>query len=192
MEKLIKTCLAGILLLAISCAKESNTIRSFTVTQSTHETLTFAIGQHYGGGIIFYIDSTGQHGLIADTADLPEATWWNPLNGLYTTTGTARGIGKGKANTRKIILSQGDSGIYAARECWRSKRSGYKDWFLPSKDELNELYKQKSLVGGFANVFYWSSSEASSDYAWDQYFYDGHQGRYGKLYPDYVRAVRAF
>lgn len=30
---------------------------------------SYHIGQSYGGGVIFYIDATGQHGLIADITD---------------------------------------------------------------------------------------------------------------------------
>ena len=179
------------MLLAISCTKETKTVRSSTVTQSTDEVPTFHIGEHYGGGIIFHIDSTGQHGLIADTADLKPSRW---LNKVYSVTGvTATRIGRGYPNTRKIVLSQGDSGVlYAARRCWRYKGSGYTDWFLPSRDELNELYKQRSVVGGFTSNLYWSSSEYNYAFAWFQNFSNGGQtyDYKGNIY--YVRAVRAF
>ena len=145
MKPTIKTGLAGFLLLAVSCTKENNTIRSSTVAQSTEKVLSFTIGQHYGGGIIFYIDSTGQHGLIADTYDLGFRSRW--YNRVYTMTGaTATRIGSGKANTGKIILSQGDSGLYAARRCWYHKSNSYADWYLPSKNELNELSKNSWVI----------------------------------------------
>ena len=70
--------------------------------------------------------------------------------------------------------------------------NGYTDWFLPSKDELNLLYQQKTVVGGFANNSYWSSSQSHSNNAWYQYFFDGNQYSYGKNSPLPVRAVRAF
>jgi hypothetical protein len=193
MKRTIKTGLAAIMLIAISCTKESTnkpvTVSSQSVSNSV---AAHYIGQHYGGGIIFYIDSTGQHGLIADTVDLPQTRW---VNQEYTLTGaTATRIGTGKANTKKIILSEGSSGNYAALECANSTRSGKTDWFLPSKDELNKLYKQKVVVGGFADYEYWSSSEYYFDFglAWFQYFLDGSQGYYGKANPSNVRAVRAF
>ena len=67
-------------------------------------------------------------------------------------------------------------------------------WRLPTKDELNLLYQNKDKIGGFANGYYWSSTERSDYDAWLQYFDGGRQcdcykykgGRY------YVRAVRAF
>ncbi|HYK45764.1 MAG TPA: hypothetical protein VEV83_11380, partial [Parafilimonas sp.] len=121
MNTTIKRGFAALLLLAISCTKDnlksSSTITSRNLDQSA---AGHWIGQHYAGGVIFYIDSTGQHGLIADTADFRKLPWWN---GRYTITGaTKTGIGSGKSNTDKIILSQGDSGKYAARKCSNSKR----------------------------------------------------------------------
>lgn len=66
------------------------------------------------------------------------------------------------------------------------------DWHLPTKDELNLLYQQKSVVGGFSG-FYWSSTELANRHAAAQYF--GAVGFQVGLTMDYalrVRAVRAF
>ena len=77
----------------------------------------------------------------------------------------ADGVGAGKANTAIIIANQGygDGATYAARICneYSVTVDGvtYGDWYLPSKFELNLLYLQKSVVGGFANNSYWSSTE---------------------------------
>ena len=67
------------------------------------------------------------------------------------------------------------------------------DWFLPSKDELNEMYinLHQQGLGGFANYGYWSSTEVDSEFAWVQNFISGYQYGVSKDY-DYVRAVRAF
>ena len=148
MKTTIKTGFAALLLLlAISCKKESVSTPAVSIkTEDNAAIITgpHRIGDHYGGGIIFWVNRIGSHGLIADTVDLGLATWWN---GTYTTTGaTATAIGTGKANTRKIILSQGKPGSYAALLCANYKGGGYTDWVLPSKDELNELYKQKKWL----------------------------------------------
>jgi len=70
---------------------------------------------------------------------------------------------------------------------------GYDDWFLPSKDELNQMYQQRGVIGGFASNYYWSSSESNSYSAWYQYFYNGYQYvNYKDINNRRVRACRAF
>ena len=65
-------------------------------------------------------------------------------------------------------------------------------WKLPSQDELNYLYENKVAIGGFASVYYWSSTEFDGSFAWFQYFDDGFQGFSNKASTAYVRAIRAF
>jgi len=75
---------------------------------------------------------------------------------------------------------------------WYEAMKGFSDgWRLPTKEELNLLCQQKDVVGGFANNYYWSSSEGISDDAWSQNFSSGYQyssGSKGLTLP--VRAVR--
>ena len=149
-----------------------------------------AIGQSYQGGIIAYIDSTGQHGLIAATADQSEGIqWYNGTNIVTGATGTA--IGTGLTNTNAIIAVQG-SGSYAASIARDYNGGGYTDWYLPSKDELNQLYQQQTAMGGFEGEYYWSSTEYDNNTAREQSFYDGSQNDSFKTSTYYVRAVRAF
>jgi len=155
------------------------------------------IGESYGGGIVFYVYDGGQHGLIAATADQSSGIRW--YGGTYTNTrARADGIGAGLKNTAIIIADQGpvDGNAFAATVCNEySVTVGvvtYGDWYLPSKHELNLLYLQKTVVGGFASASYWSSSENDSNYAWIQYFANGIQADYNKVNAYYVRAVRAF
>ncbi len=65
-------------------------------------------------------------------------------------------------------------------------------WRLPSKDELNILYKNKDKIGGFANTTYWSSTESYGSNAWYQFFYNGKQFYSNKTNSTYVRAIRDF
>jgi surface protein len=148
------------------------------------------IGLSYQGGIIAYIDSTGQHGLIAATADQSEGIqWYNGTNIVTGATGTA--IGTGLTNTNAIIAAQG-SGSYAASIARDYNGGGYTDWFLPSKDELNQLYENKTAISGFTDAWYWSSTEFNNDVAWLQIFSNGNQNDDIKANTYYVRAVRAF
>ena len=73
----------------------------------------------------------------------------------------------------------------------------YSDWFLPSKNQLNQMYLNKDAIGGFYepwNRYYWSSTEDDndSDFAWFQYFGGGQQSQVAKWQTMDVRAVRAF
>jgi hypothetical protein len=65
-------------------------------------------------------------------------------------------------------------------------------WRLPTKDELNILYNNKDKIGGFANSYYWSSTESGSFFAYYQYFVSGIQTYNFKDSAYYVRAIRAF
>jgi len=157
--------------------------------QVSFTTVLYTIGQNYGGGIIFYINGTGQHGLIASTSDQSTNAEW----GCYNTTigGTSTTIGSGASNTSKIVTGCSESGI-AARICNDLVLNGHSDWFLPSKDELNQMYLQKGVIGGFASYSYWSSSEINNWDAWIQSFGGGVQDYGNKGYSYNVRAIRSF
>ena len=156
------------------------------------------VGTYFQGGIIAYLDNTNQHGIIAAPNDQSYGIQW--YNGDYIVTGAiGTAIGTGQTNTTAIVLAQGE-GDYAAKLCDDLVLNGYSDWFLPSKDELNMLYKNRNLIGGFdmTSGIYWSSSEDYFNnatilyYAWNQLFYDGGQYNYYKGNAYRVRAVRAF
>jgi hypothetical protein len=152
------------------------------------------IGQSYQGGIIFYLDGNGG-GLIASTSDQSTAAEWGCYGTLITgADGTA--IGTGYQNTIDIVnanCSPYTSGnLIAADICANLTLGGYSDWFLPSISELNEMYLNKDSIGGFANSYYWSSTEFGNYGAWGQDLYNGYQDYNDKSDTAYVRAVRAF
>ena len=160
--------------------------------------MTVVVGDSYGGGIVAYIDDTGIHGLIAATDDQSTGIVW--ITG-GTTQNTANGntstaLGTGQANTTAMMAQNGYTGG-AAQVCAdytiTVDEVTYSDWYLPSKDELNKLYENKTTIGGFADHPYWSSSEADANHAWRQNFTSGGQDYDGKPSNDpRVRAVRAF
>ena len=164
------------------------------VVFASYTTSKLTLGQSYQGGKIAYIDSTGKHGLIAAPSDQSDGIQWDndtfPNARVTGATGTA--IGNGQANTTAIVKAQGP-GSYAAKLCDDLVLGGYSDWYLPSKDELNQLYLNETIVGGFAYDGYWSSSEFFNLTAWGQYFSSTLlQGSDLKSDSQAVRCVRAF
>jgi hypothetical protein len=144
-------------------------------------------------------DATIQKGIIAASSDQSTGIRW--YNGNNTTTGASgTAIGTGLSNTNAIIASQGATATsYAAGLARAYAGGGYTDWYLPSKDELNKLYLNRTAIGGFAIGFnYWSSTEGNANLvgvssgAWCQSFYDGYQADGFKNYAFNVRAIRAF
>lgn len=154
------------MLFIISCQDDGPTIETKIENESIE------LGANYQGGIIFFIDASGQHGLIAAKEDQSITDpWWN---GDYLIT-NAVSLSDGKINTKLIIDTQGNTGLYAAKICADYNGGGYNDWFLPSKDQLDMLYQNKHLLEGFEEQIYWTSTEYEIAAAWVQDFTSGEQ-----------------
>jgi len=151
---------------------------------------THAIGDYCLGGIVFYVYDNGHHGLIADSADLYAFIQWHNYTDTLTNA-VKDGINSGAINNERIINMQG-VGTYAAQVVAAYQGGGFGDWYLPSKYELNLLYQQQAIVGGFSTSAYWSSTESGSSMAWSRYFNTGSQAAYSKSLSFSVRAIRAF
>jgi len=152
------------------------------------------VGERYGGGIVFFVFDGGQHGLISATADHPNQITWAEINFFFGA--TANGYGAGAKNS--IVVQCQPTYYPAALHCFNySVTDGdvtYGDWYLPSKYELNKLFLQKTIVGGFSNFYhYWSSTEIDMTTAWLQDFETGVQQVVTKRgYQQNIRAIRSF
>jgi TolB-like protein len=151
------------------------------------------------GGLVFYDKGRVINGWRYLEAAPAEAEFTGIQWGAYQKTvgGTATVVGTGKRNTELIVnfLKRTGENGRAAQLCDELDIDGYDDWFLPSKDELDLMYKNLWVKGlaEFGNTWYWSSSESSSNYfAWVQNFSAGSQYTNSKYYTGRVRAVRAF
>jgi hypothetical protein len=201
-----------------------------------------AVGvQGPGGGTIVYVDFTNEMPMYdyleVAPADASTGVVWSTAIVKCGSSATAScqtaylsdagtslgyiGLGTGRAATAAIVARHDAGGVakasYAAGVADAYTTSTASDWFLPSKDELNEVCKYARntsqaagaqfvcsggiLRSGFAAVDYWSSSEVDYLNPFVQYFPSGYQTSYGKDYgeeggmfgsPVYVRALRAF
>jgi hypothetical protein len=117
------------------------------------------------GGYVFWVSTDGKHGLVAETQDQGLSTWYNAQN---------------------LISDPANHSTNGQK---------FRDWRLPTKYELNEMYLSRSAIGNFGTKTYWSSFLVGNGSAWRQNFLSGLQF-FGAnfLLTDFlfVRSVREF
>lgn len=155
----------------------------------------YATGESYFGGIIFHIDNSGLHGLVAASTDQHTGATWG-CRGTNIIGADNTSIGSGNQNTNDILNSCQNSGI-AAEICSNLTLNGYDDWFLPSIEELEKMYINLYLkdIGGFTHgKYFWSSTEVNQYNAYARQFSKSVSGysNESKNYLYFVRAVRSF
>ncbi|MDR0442540.1 MAG: DUF1566 domain-containing protein [Treponema sp.] len=172
-----------------------------------------------GGGKIFYVDPKGftveGYGYTAHYLEVAkdgwysndstasgdlELTWWETGGTYPVVAGTKEDIGAGRNNTRLIIQAaeSADASALAAEACDGYVGGGLNDWFLPSIEELKELYTSRSDVGGILNNTienYWSSVDAYNGLFQARvlsWYTSSEPSAMGKGSPHCVRPIRAF
>lgn len=165
------------------------------------------IGEQIQGGIVFWVDKTRTHGLIAASQDQNSSgPWYNDK--WFLTNARGDGIGAGKMNTLLITSLQtyaSPSSTMATLDCtgYRVEDNGtddcssessscYADWYLPSAFELTQMSKQTSVIPEFTSGNYWSSTEFSTTEAYSIDLSTGHLSNDSKLTKHNVRCIRAF
>lgn len=168
--------------------------------EETPLTETLTIGDFYQGGIVFYLDETGKHGLVCSASDQSYGSEWGCLPTVVTGANELL-IGTGNQNTLDIIGVCTSSDI-AAAICNNLILNEYDDWFLPSKDELEKIHESLDVINTaiMANdgemiqrTNYWTSSSSGGDSAWVQNM-DSGGSQYNNSVDksNHVRAIRIF
>jgi hypothetical protein len=165
------------------------------------------IGELYGGGVVFWVDQTGQHGLVCSMIDLSTNQAWSNISTTLIGV-TAQSDWNGLANSNAIVGQNGHT-TSAAKLCLDYTNTSYgtgvySDWYLPSIDQLNLLsnavYQVDKTLDSDGNPIttpfstennYWSSNEQNDGSAYYINFGIGGQD-WMKSESFYVRAVRAF
>ena len=193
----------------VTAVNENGTSAPSSASNSV--TPNVAVGDLLQGGVVYYVaptptdldgDGKVDIGLICAVEDQSTAIDWI-LGGASQTTAngnTLRAIGSGQTNTTAMMNQAGYTGGAAqAADEYSVTDNGvtYNDWFLPSEDELNEMYNQKALIQAAAGVIafgtdYWSSSEHNSSKAKSVDMSSGNDSNTNKNTQLRVRAIRTF
>jgi hypothetical protein len=168
------------------------------------------VGENTLGGVVFWVDSTKTHGLVAAKMDQNAAIeWYNDKWLLINAVGD--GIGAGKMNTSLIIAQQtyaSPNASMAVLNCvsFKAQDNGtpdcssedmetascYADWYLPSTFELKLMHQHADVIPGTSSNTYWSSTEFSRTEAFQLNFTGGTLSHENKLSAHAVRCIRAF
>lgn len=170
-------------------------------THPCTETMTSpAIGETCTDGSIFAgMSPDGDVPMYTTPNDAGNFAWESVNAGPYMTFCTSNSPGvqetcqTGEENTTNLVGSAGT--LPAAAHCSGLIAHGHDDWYLPAQDELNLLYTNRLLIGGFnlsgvlPSGVYTSSSETIGN-ARGQRFSNGVQSNYGKTVGFRIRCVR--
>jgi hypothetical protein len=152
----------------------------------------YAAGDALGGGLFVFEDSG--YAYISAAADQSTNAPWGCQGTAIQQDPNAPEIGYGQLNTADIIGGCPTSGI-SARICDELTLNGYSDWFLPSEQELEQMYLLLKLngFGNFANQRYWSSTQFDANNAITYDFNNGNTHNHHKSQTNrHTRAMRRF
>jgi hypothetical protein len=168
------------------------------------------LGEMHEGGVVAYIlktDDSGYdadivHGFIVSLTDIGTNTLWGCDNTKLSGAGGAN-IGDGFQNTNDILAGCPEDGS-AARLCANFVAGSYDDWYLPSKEELRWLNRNRTLINETAvanngtsfssalSSWYWSSTQIGLGSAWAVQLDGGFTIDFDKVNVMNVRAIRSF
>ncbi|MFN8205971.1 MAG: hypothetical protein U0T82_00990 [Bacteroidales bacterium] len=165
------------------------------------------IGELFAGGVVFYIDHTGAHGLVCSLVDVSTDTLWSNVKAIIGD--SAKNLWDGEKNC-KFIVAQKNHTKSAAQVCLDYINDDYgtgffSDWYLPSYLEWDKLYhtrfeiEKALLCDGDERTkpldfveYYWTSTEYQLGYVWAILMYTGDYAYFSKSESVRVRTIRKF
>ena len=124
------------------------------------------VGDPYQGGYVFYLDATGQHGMVMASAETERALPWGCYGTLEDIGGNiVNTLGWGQYCTSRMVYKCNEVNA-AGRYCFDLESGGYTDWFLPNFVEWLLAYKElgtSTAVNLKTNTHYWTSTEADAN-----------------------------
>ncbi|MCX6328187.1 MAG: hypothetical protein NTZ85_01550 [Bacteroidia bacterium] len=179
---------------------------AFPIESLTNDTIKHYVGEQFGGGIIFYVDNTNKHGLICSLSDI-----YDPVASSFYGKQDPTSL-KGRKDSLQLInqILSISNPEKAAELCNNYLNSNYgtgqySNWYLPTIEELEMLYRAKDLVNkslakynkkvvDYLDKVYWSSSRMNDDLRGTNWLLDLESG--GLITTNlpivFVRAIRAF
>ena len=183
--------------------KQTSQTSQTSSSSSSSSGKIYKVGDYYNEngkqGVVFEVSADGRHGKIVSMKKSAEMLDWSSNSAEQKRLIGANSETNGVYNMAKVKAISG----------WRDKYPAFKwcadlgeGWYLPSKEELLTIYKNKdkvnpNLTDKLSNL-YWSSTEddyqwSSGDFcAWLVNMNNGDTGIDRKDYNNYVRAVSAF
>lgn len=145
------------------------------------------VGELFGGGIVFWVDHTGQHGLIVSLVQLGSGSQWS---NVYSITG-ALSTWNGSGNSALILGVSPPAQLCDSYVNANYGTGVFSDWYLPAVDQLSLVYQSRYILNKtiegvpganiLSNQYYWSSAENGSTVAWAFSFADGYPFIDGKF-----------
>ncbi|MDR0710858.1 MAG: DUF1566 domain-containing protein [Prevotellaceae bacterium] len=184
---------------------------------------TQQVGDIYEGGVVFYVNPEDRRGLVASLTEAPDSLKYKTWGENGQEVDGASNTEDGKENTAKIIAMQTitpaidakanntmaqidftlppDTIRRAAHWCAEASNKSVSGWFLPSREQLKQLYVAKDAINPvlsakgatvLGNGYYWSSTQANAHEAWYVFFDNGETNTSLKSNVANVRAIREF
>ncbi len=144
-----------------------------------------------GGGKVFFDAGSNQSWgryLEAAPTDFEAMPWCNAPIPTVTGAGLSA-IGTGASNTTAADAQCTTGAVQAAADY---ANLGTTDWYLPSVDELLEMYAKRATIGGFGATSYWASTQEGNGAVKRVGFADGGMSGHDGLQSFRVRPIRAF